>query len=69
MREAVRLVVIRDLTVTASMLAFVETFVITHVVLRHRDIVCLEAAGLGGLHELQDVEQELQVFRIVLVMI
>jgi len=31
-----------------------------------RDIVCLEVAGLGGLHESQDVEEELQVLRCVL---
>ena len=34
-----------------------------------RDVVCPEVAGLGGLHELQDVQQELQVLWIVLVMI
>ena len=69
MREAVRFVMIRNLTVTASMLALVQALIATHVVFRHRDIVCLEVAGLGGLHELQDVKQELQVLRGVLLVL
>lgn len=81
MREAVRLVVVRNHALTVVLLALVTALVTTIVVLvlrrsvgavlvervaAHGDVVRFQVVLAGGLHEQQDVEQELQVLGGVL---